>query len=106
MIDGATYLCGYAVELALKARICTTLKWQAFPVTRREFEPFASFKTHNLDTLLALSGQENKIRSNYIRQWSIVSAWDPETRYRAIGSVTQTDERAMIASAQDLLRVL
>ena len=24
--DGAIYLCGYAVELALKARICQTLK--------------------------------------------------------------------------------
>ena len=24
--DGAIYLCGYAIELALKARICQTLK--------------------------------------------------------------------------------
>ena len=25
--DGVVYLCGYAVELALKARICETLNW-------------------------------------------------------------------------------
>lgn len=32
--DGAFYLCGYAVELALKARICRTLKWAGFPGER------------------------------------------------------------------------
>jgi HEPN domain-containing protein len=35
--DAATYLCGYAVELALKARICKTLKWTGFPETNKEF---------------------------------------------------------------------
>ena len=29
--DVAVYLCGYAMELALKARICKTLKWSEFP---------------------------------------------------------------------------
>ena len=29
--DGATYLGGYVVELALKRRICQTLGWDAFP---------------------------------------------------------------------------
>ena len=29
--DGATYLCGYAVEVALNARICRTLNWTEFP---------------------------------------------------------------------------
>ena len=28
--DGAIYLCGYAIELALKARICQTLKWGGY----------------------------------------------------------------------------
>jgi len=35
--DAATYLCGYAVELALKARICQTLGWTFFPETNKEF---------------------------------------------------------------------
>ncbi len=33
--DTATYLCGYAVELALKARICRTLKyWINYKLSR------------------------------------------------------------------------
>ncbi|OQY56397.1 MAG: hypothetical protein DRR08_31475 [Candidatus Parabeggiatoa sp. nov. 2] len=35
--DAATYLGGYAVELALKARICKTLGWTNFPETNKEF---------------------------------------------------------------------
>jgi HEPN domain len=41
--DGALYLCGYAVELAIKARICTTLKWERYQTG----ENFRSFKTHD-----------------------------------------------------------
>lgn len=36
--DGAIYIGGYVVEIALKARICRTLKWSEFPETRKEFE--------------------------------------------------------------------
>lgn len=35
--DGATYLCGYALEVMLKARICATLHWNDFPETGGEF---------------------------------------------------------------------
>lgn len=35
--DGAVYLCGYAVEIALKERICRTLGWPGYPSMRREF---------------------------------------------------------------------
>lgn len=37
---GAVYLCGYAVELALKARICHTLKWLEFPETPKEMQQY------------------------------------------------------------------
>lgn len=33
--DGAVYLCGDAVEIALKARICRTLDWVEFPQTNK-----------------------------------------------------------------------
>ena len=36
--DGAVYLCGYSVEIALKARICRRLKWTGFPSTNKDFE--------------------------------------------------------------------
>ncbi len=35
--DAATYFCGYAMELALKARICKTLGYIHFPQTNKEF---------------------------------------------------------------------
>ena len=104
--DGAAYLCGYAVECALKARIVATLKWNGFPESKKEFERFASFKTHNLDTLLSLSGREKKIRGNHLTEWSGVTQWDPEALYKPIGSVTQLDASLMIQRAQLLLGAL
>lgn len=37
--DGAYYLCGYVIELALKKRICKTLNWDGFsrPCDRLRF---------------------------------------------------------------------
>jgi hypothetical protein len=106
--DGAFYLCGYAVELASKARICRTLKWQGFPESSSEFKDLSSFKTHNLNVLLKLSGRDNKIRTDatLFAAWSIVLQWQPETRYRPIGQATQQEASDMITSSQTLLRAL
>ena len=104
--DGAVYLCGYAVEVALKARICRTLRWAGFPSTGREFQPFQSFRTHSLDVLLRLSGVESKIKADFLSQWSAVAVWAPETRYKPIGSAAGEDAKLMIESATILLRVL
>lgn len=104
--DGAGYVCGYAVELALKARICETLNWSGFPENRREFENFASFRTHKLDVLLALSGQELRIKSEHFSEWSAVATWDPEARYRAVGDADALQVGLMLLSAATLLRVL
>jgi hypothetical protein len=104
--DGAVYLCGYAVEIALKARICLTLKWSGFPETNKEFEGMQSFRTHNLDLLLNLCGVEPLIRSRYLSQWSTVAPWVPELRYQLAGSTTPGDAQDMIAAAGILVRVL
>jgi HEPN domain len=104
--DGAGYLCGYAVELALKARICRTLNWQGFPEKRSEFENFASFKTHKLEVLLTLSGQEQRIKTENLSEWSAVVTWDPEARYRAIGQADTVQVALMIVAAETLLKVL
>lgn len=104
--DGAVYLCGYAVELTLKGRICKTSKWTGFPSTNREFEGLQSFKTHRLDLLLSLSGQETKIKTKYLVDWSVVVKWEPETRYSAIGTITQTDAFNMIESAKVIVKAL
>ncbi|MEK8021038.1 MAG: HEPN domain-containing protein, partial [Candidatus Parabeggiatoa sp.] len=43
--DAAVYLSGYAIELALKARICKTLKWSQFPDS--SIKNPQTFKTNN-----------------------------------------------------------
>ena len=104
--DGAVYLCGYAVELTLKARICKTLKWSGFPSTKSEFQLLQSFKTHRLDLLLSLSGQESKIKTGYLADWSIVANWDSETRYSIIGTISRTEASDMIESAKTIVKAL
>ncbi len=104
--DGSIYLGGYVVELALKNRICDVLNWRAFPHTSSEFQNYKSFKTHNLDILLSLSGSEDEIKSQYLAEWSAVAAWDPEARYNPIGSASKADAELLIEAAKILLDVL
>ena len=53
--DAAVYLCGYAVEIALKARICRTLKWTAgFPETPAEFQDKGSLECISKRQLAAI----------------------------------------------------
>ena len=104
--DGAVYLCGYAVELFLKSRICRTIKWEGYPSLPKEFNNFTSFRTHNLDVLLKLSGIEYKIKDNYFLDWSIVATWDPTVRYKPIGTNKKTDALNMIESTRKLSGVL
>ena len=104
--DGASYLCGYAVEVGLKAKICETLKWKGFPSTNKEFANYQSFKTHSLDVLLTLSGVEEKVKKRYLVEWSVVAEWDPEARYKPTGKVSEADSKLMIDSTKALMAAL
>lgn len=104
--DVAEYLCGYIVELALKARICRTLNWAGFPETRKEFENYSSFRTHKLEVLLSMSGQEQRIKAEHLNEWSAVEKWDPESRYHLIGQAEFTQVHLMWEAACKLLKVL
>jgi len=104
--DGAIYLGGYVVELSLKSRICRILSWKGFPQTRSEFQNYQSFKTHNLDVLLSLSGVEDKIKTGYLAEWSAVATWDPEARYNPIGAASKSDAELLIESARKLMGAL
>jgi HEPN domain-containing protein len=103
--DGAVYVCGYAIEIALKERICRTLNWSAFP-SEKGFGGYRSFKTHDFDILLHLSGVEQKIlQENYV-DWMTVKAWDPEVRYDPVGSASAAQAETMIQSAKTILETL
>jgi len=88
LYDGCAYLCGYVVELALKARICATLDLNEYPekVSRRLKE---AFWTHDFDDLKLLAGMENELSANHPdvwANWSIASKWNPNWRYEPEGS--------------------
>ncbi len=100
--DGSVYLCGYAIELGLKARICRTLQWDEYPTSGK----YSSFKTHDLDVLLHLTGCEDKVKLKHLADWSIVAQWNPEARYNPIGSVQDTDAKDMLESTKELLKIL
>lgn len=104
--DGAFYLCGYAVELALKARICRTLRWSGFPETGQDFKGLQSIKTHDLEILLKFSGIEAKIKTAHLAEWSVVLDWNPEKRYQSIGQSTAQQATDMVTCAKRLLEVL
>ena len=104
--DGAVYHCGYAVEIALKARICRTLRWTEFPFTGKEFQNFKSLQTHNLETLLAFSGVEGRITLMFNAEWSQVKEWNPEQRYDPVGTQTIASSGDMIAATKKIVRAL
>ena len=99
-------MAGYAVEIALKLRICRTLRWAGYPSTRAEFNSYQSFRTHDLDVLLTLSGVEQKVKSRFLAEWSVVAQWDPEVRYKPIGTATRADAAQLIRAAGVLLGAL
>lgn len=57
LYDGASYLAGYVIELALKARICKHLDVNDYLDGGQISQ---SFKTHKLENLIILSGLSNK----------------------------------------------
>ena len=104
--DGAVYLCGYAVELALKARICRTLRWRGFPESAQEFKGFQSVRTHDLEVLLRFSGVEGRVKAKHFAEWSEALKWDPEKRYQAIGLSSPQQATEMVTCVERLLKVL
>jgi HEPN domain-containing protein len=100
--DSAFYLCGYALEAALKYRICRTHGWSEYYYK----DPYRSFATHDLPVLLRLSGAELKIKDRFRAAWSEVTNWTVERRYDPVGTTTETGAREIIAAARVLLNVL
>ncbi|HEX5025934.1 MAG TPA: HEPN domain-containing protein [Agriterribacter sp.] len=104
--DGAVYLCGYSIEIALKHKICKTLNWAGFPSTNKEFEKLKSLKTHDLDVLLSFTGVETTLKTTLFAEWSAVASWNPEARYNPIGKVSSTEAEFMIKSVKSLIKIL
>lgn len=102
--DGAVYMCGYVVELALKNAIATTLGWQNYPPSNDN--KFKAFFKHDLEFLLTLSGKEALIKLNNLADWSIVSSWNPSMRYTVGSPFTQQDATDMLTATQNIRNAL
>ncbi len=81
--DGAYYLCGYAVECALKACIARQTNQYDFPDKRVVNESY----THSLNKLVKIAGlgekfnQEVKKYKNFDLNWGIAKEWNESSRY-------------------------
>jgi HEPN domain-containing protein len=101
LYDGAAYLCGYVVELALKARICRLLDENEYPDTGRLKQVYS---VHDLDQLLLLSGLRRKLglaNKAVFDNWSIAVPWKPERRYAAVGSVKRQEAEEILQAVND-----
>lgn len=103
LYDGARYLAGYVLELALKARICRLLDFEEYPDTG-EFRRL--YATHDLDQLLKLSGLSRKLSldGGLFDSWSTAALWKPERRYDVPGSTKHEDVRDILAAIDQVLK--
>jgi hypothetical protein len=82
--DGAYYLCGYAVECALKACIAKNTKRHDFPDKKLVNDSYS----HNLTALVVVAGlnalllQEMNQDPAFAFNWTTLKDWSEERRYR------------------------
>ena len=98
--EGAFYLCGYAVEMWLKYKICQVLDWDEYYSEGQEYK---SFKTHKLGDLLRFSGMEKQKNAQFLAEWLAITKWDSEVRYAWKKQIPE-DVELMIKATEYLLR--
>jgi hypothetical protein len=102
LYDGSIYLCGYVLELALKACICRTLQVNDYPEERLR----GAFKTHLPDDLLLLSGlvleweRQTKASPRFALYWETLSQSSPQQRYES--GRTKADAAEALESVTNL----
>ena len=99
--DGCAYLCGYVVELALKAAICSTLGVTEYPEKGSRLKE--SFKTHDFDDLKLLAGMDQAFTASatLLANWSVASKWKPERRYEVKGTYDQAAAMGILDAVGD-----
>ena len=81
--DGAYYLCGYAVECALKACIARRVRQHDFP----DRDLAGQSNSHNLAQLVRVAGLEYQLQvalggnPDLAANWGIVRDWTERSRY-------------------------
>lgn len=84
LYDGAYYLCGYAVECALKACVAKNVRQYDFPDKKVVIDSH----THELSKLIKVAGLslqiENQSNNNqdFKLNWQVVRDWSEISRYK------------------------
>lgn len=91
--ENAVYLLGYAVEFALKARMCRHLLWDVYR------DDLPGMKSHVLPNLLSYTGLGESL---FDSGWNYISDWSPEIRYSG-RKVTAAEVADAIAATEKLL---
>lgn len=92
--DGACYLCGYVIELALKAVVCKVLRLADYPVSKLK----GTFRTHSPEELLLLAGLQSAFNFHvlanptFANNWATVTRFGPDQRYSANKTKTDAEE--------------
>ena len=95
----AFYIGGYALEIALKLKVCKIFKFeQGFPESKLDFSFYQNsskhqpllnntiskikdIRNHDLNKLLFYSGVEYDIKLNHLAEWNLAITWNTEMRY-------------------------
>lgn len=106
--DGAYYLGGYALELALKAIVCKN--WDVADLfadgNRHPKDTIRVLKVHDLSRLLLFSGLIEKHRTersdnaDFSTHWSNVEKWNETARYKK-GGYTAHEVQIFLDSIDD-----
>jgi hypothetical protein len=101
---GAHYMCGYAMEMKLKSRICKVHEWTEYPPKSGE-RLAQALRTHNIEELLLFTGLRTTMLEQYGVDWFVVAVWSPEQRYRP-AAFTQEEAQRMVAASDALMVIL
>ncbi|MDF9801055.1 HEPN domain-containing protein [Catalinimonas alkaloidigena] len=84
LYDGIYYLCGYAVECALKACIAKNVKQYDFP----DKKVVNDSHTHVVSTLVKVAGltieleKQSQLNDDFKLNWQVVRDWSEVSRYK------------------------
>ncbi len=117
----AVYLAGYALEIALKLKICKIFKFvNGFPENKAEFNNYQNsvksqpsfagainqlrdIKHHELNKLLFYSGAEYNVKLTLLSEWNLVVTWTPEVRY-SINRILKKNAIENIAAIKSIIQ--
>jgi hypothetical protein len=117
--QAAMYISGYAIEIALKLKICRLFSFKmGFPETKAEFSTYRpqtskrgiaivvrglkDIRHHRLKELIFYSGVERKVKQTRINEWNLIAEWDPNMRYEN-RKIRKSDAQTWLSSVRILI---